>query len=274
MGMLMEISEARQLAPDELEIGDEHVALAEAEADAAEQRAAKMADSAIEGGKGAPAASAVVEAHATAEIIRQRAGRIRDKADRAAAANRLLSLAAVGADVEQIHADAAQPDAGMVAALTAITNGYATLRQLADAHNARVRAAVDRARELSAEPAAPSGPRASSAHVTVHTGQRTIQSGSAVVRQVDKSTIDDAVELAVKGDADAAVRRLSAARTVAPPLRHDHYVVGANGGINGHDDPLPRDWVKQIKAGKMHELNDGEVEAFLEGRYHGYQARA
>jgi hypothetical protein len=271
---LMTIAEARELAPGELEIGDEHVARAEAEADAAEQRAAEMADSAIEGGKQAPAATAVVEAHATAEIIRQRAARIRDKADRAAAANRLLALEAVGRDVEAIHAAAAQPDAGMVAALTAITNAYATLSQLAEAHNTRVRAAVQQARELGAERAAPSGPRASSAHVTVHQGNRKVQSGGNIVQLVDRRTIDDAVELAIKGDIDAGVRRLSAAHTVAPPVPAERYFIGPNGIVDPVNEQS-RELAKQIANGTVRILTAEERAAYLDGRLHGgHQAQA
>lgn len=273
MTLPMGISEARQLSADELAINDKTVAQAEAEANDAQKLLEALERQAVESTKfDKSKAAPVVEARQIAEFHRARADRTRVLADRAAAANRLLALADLGSSVEQIHADASTPTAGMIAALTAITSAYATLRQLTDAHNGKVKDAVDLARALDAERAAPSGPRASSAHVTVHQGNRKVQSGSRIVQLVDRRAIDDAVELAVKGDTDAAVRRLSAAHTVAPPHRHDHYVVGTAGGINGHDDPLPREWAKQIKAGKMHELDDGEVQAFLEGRYHGYQA--
>lgn len=277
MPVPMTISEARQMQADDVALDEAAVRQAEAEATEAEENAAVLERSAVEGGKGSAAPAAVVEQRAVAEFARSRARRIRQRADRAKAARRVLALADVGNDVGQIHADASTPDAGMIAALTAISNGYATLSQLADAHNARVRAAINRARELGAEPAAPSGPRASSAHVTVHTGHRQIQSGSAVVQQVDKRTIDDAVELAIKGDTDAAVRRLSAAHTIAQPTPRDHYAIVANGTVHSWDngdDPARNPIPRLVARGEARELDPDEVTAYLAGRLHGHQAQA
>jgi hypothetical protein len=266
----MGITEARTLTPEELAVDDKAVTEAETTATDAAELLASLERQAVESPKLDKAKAApVVEARQIAEFHRARADRTRILADRAAAAHRLLALADVGKDVEAIHASAAQPDAGMVAALQAITDAYATLWQLADAHNGKVRATVDRARELGAEKAAPNGPRASSAHVTVHTGNRKIQSGSTIVQQVDKRTMDDAVELAIKGDTDAAVRRLNAAHTVAPPKAADRYWFGANGMVNPFNDQDT--YLATLAAKKkIHFLTDEERAAYLDGRLHGH----
>lgn len=275
MPVAMTISEARQMQADDIAVDDDAVTQAEAEATEAEQAAATLERSAVAGGKGSAAPAAVIEQRAVAEFARSRALRVREAADRADAARRLLALASIGETVEQIHADAAQPDAGMVAALEQITDSYATLRQLADAHNGKVTDCIGLARVLAAEPAAPSGPRASSAHVTVHRGNRKIQSGSTVVQVVDAATVDAAVALALKGDPDAAVRRLAAAHTVAAPKRLDHYCVAANGTVHGWDDGNPKNHMPRLVArGEARELTPGEVEAHLDGRFDGHQAQA
>jgi hypothetical protein len=274
---MMTISEARAMQADDVALTEDDVARLEDQAAEAEENAAVLERSAVEGGKGSAAPGAVVEARAVAEFARQRAGRMRASADRAEAARRLLALEAVGKTVEQIHLEAAQPDAGMVAALTAITSAYATLRQLADAHNGKIRDAVDLARSLGAEPAAPNGPRASSAHIVAHRGNRKIQSGSVTVQMVDKRTIDEAVELAVKGKPDDAVRRLNAAHTIAAPKRRDHYYLQPNGLVQGQDDadtasPKTINFPARAAKGEVRELSPDEVEAYLQGRLHGHQA--
>lgn len=274
MPLPMTIHEAKALAAADLAVDDGSVADAEAEAAEAAQLVEALDRQAVESAtvpKATPGQA--LEARQLLDFARKRLDRTRQRADQAKAAQRLLALEAVGRDVEQIHADAVQTDAGMVAAMTAITNGYATLARLADAHNARVRATIARARELGAEPAAPSGPRASSAHVTVHTASRHIQSGSAVVQQVDKRTIDDAVELAIRGDTDAAVRRLHAAHTVAPPKHADRYWRLRNGLIEPFNDQDPNR-VRQAAKGEIDFLTDDERAAYLDGRLHGHQAQA
>lgn len=274
MPVAMTIHEAQQMQADDVALDDATVRQAEAEATEAEEAAATLERSAVEGGKGSAAPAAVIEQRAVAEFARTRAGRIRAAANRAKAARRVLALADVGQDVEQIHADASTLDAGMVAALQQIAASYAVLRQLADAHSARVTAAIARARELGAEPAAPSGPRASSAYVTVHTGQRKIQSGNAIVQGVDKRTVDEAVELATKGDADAAVRRLSAAHTIAPPERADYYYLAPNGVVHGLADNITGQQIaKQAAKGVGRFLDDDEIEAYLAGRFDGHPAK-
>ena len=276
MALPMGITEARTLTPDELAVDDKAVTEAETTARDAAELLASLERQAVESPKLDKAKAApVVEARQIAEFHRARADRTRVLADRAAAAHRLLALADVGKDVEAIHASAAQPDAGMVAALTAITDAYATLQQLADAHNGKVRDAVDFARRLSAEPAAPSGsPRASSAHVVAHRGWRKIQSGNAVVQMVDKATIDAAVELAIKGDTDAAVRRLAAAHTVAPPERADYYYLAPNGVVHGVSDNITGQHIaKKVANGEGRFLGDDEIEAYLAGRFDGHQAK-
>jgi hypothetical protein len=274
MSLPMTIHEARAMQEADVALDDAAVRQAEADATEAEEAAATLERSAVEGGQGSAAPAAVVEQRAVAEFARKRAGRIRAAANRAKAARRVLALADVGKDVEQIHADASQADAGMIAAMNQISGGYAMLRQLADAHSARVTAAIERARELGAEPAAPSGPRASSAHVTVHTGLRKIQSGNMTVQRVDKSTVDEAVELALKGKPDDAVRRLSAAHTVAPPPRADFYYLAPNGIVHGLSDNVTgQQMAKKAANGDGRLLGDDEIEAYLAGRFDGHQAK-
>lgn len=281
MAMPMTIHEARQLQEADLAVGDDAIRQAQDEADEAAQLVAAIERQAVESAAVPKASgSQAAEADQLAYFAAKRLERTQQLADRAKAARRLLDLEQVGKDVEQIHAAAAKPGDSMVAALQQIAAAAQTLRQLAAAHNTKVSAAISSANALGAEPAAPAGPRASSAHVAVHTGQRRIQSGSAVVQPVDKRTIDEAVEIAVKGDTDAAVRRLSAAHTVAQAKRFDHYYIGGNGLVQGQDDGQRRDggsinpWPAKVARREARELSPAEVDAYMDGRFDGHQGTA
>lgn len=275
MPLPMTISDARALQDADLDVGDEAIATAEAEAREAAELVAALERAAIESDKKPTSGAAAAEAKQLADFAAKRLQRTRDRADQAKAARRLLALEAVGNDVDQIHASAAQPDAGMVAAMKQIADAHATLQRLAAAHNDSVREVITRARELGAEPAAPSGPRASSAHVMVARGSRKIQSGNAIVQMVDKRTMADAVEFAIKGDTDAAVRRLSAAHTVAAPVPADRYYVLGNGGVHAAPpDPWDRNFTKKVASGEARILTADERGAWLDGRFDGHQTAA
>jgi hypothetical protein len=267
----MTIDEARQLAAADLAVDDASIADAEAEATEAASLVEALERQAVESDKVPKATAAqALEAKQLADFARKRLERTRYRADQAAAAKRLLALDAVSRDVEQIHAGALQPDAGMLAALQQIAVGHGALKRLVEAHNGNVRATIDRAKELGAEPPAPNGPRASSAHVTAKS--RVIQSGNTVVQVVDSKTVAAAVALALKGDTDAALRTVHAAHTVAPPVPADLYWVGANGIVNpfnGQDAYL----LARARKGEIRFLDDDERAAYLDGRLHGHQAQ-
>lgn len=270
----MTLAEAKQLAADDLELSDEHVAQAQAEAAEAEQAAADLEASAVEGGKTAAAPSKVVEAKALADFARQRAGRIRERADRAAAARRLLQLEQVGKDVEALAASASRPGESIEAAVAKIAEGRAELLKLCAGHDAQVLALIARARQLDVEQPAPSGPRASSAHVAIVgngiTSTSGIQSGTATVRRTDEKTARAAAALAADGKPEQAIAQLQAARYVKPPERAPYYFLGTNGQVHGVDNP--KIFAYQLSHGQARELTPDEVDAYLDGRFDGHQA--
>lgn len=272
---VMGIAEAKAMAPADLEIGPEHVARARAEAVAAEKRAAELADAAIEGGKDAPAASEVVDAHATADLVRQRADRIRQRAATAKAARRLLDLEALGQDVEQLADAVSKPDTSIEALIQRIAGDVAELTTRCQDHDTAVLALVARARQLGAEKAGPLGPLATSAHVAVVgngiNGRTGIQSGSAAVLRIEKSHVGEAVEAAVTGNPTRAVRILAGAKTTAKPKQAAHYFMGTGGHVVTSDHPIPAAFAEQIRQGILRELSADEVEAHLNGRLHGHQ---
>lgn len=274
MPVPMTLAEAKTV---DLDVGEDAVATAEAEAQEAADLVAALERAAIEGKDKPKNAAAATEAKQLHEFAVKRAARTRDLADQARAARRLLDLEQVGKQVEQIAAAASAPDAGMAAALRQIADGWTKLQQLGGDHDAKVGDAITAARQLGVEPAAPNGPRASSAHVAIVGGSRLegpagIQSGNAIVGKIGDKVLAEAAQLAAKGDADSALKRLQAARYAQPPERQPHYFLGANGLVHGVDNPdMFRD---QLRKGEMRELDDAEVDAYLDGRFHGRQPQA
>lgn len=280
MPLAMTIADARRLQEADLAVDDDAVAQAEQEAADAARLLDSLERQAVEADKAPKSGAAVLEQRQLAEFARKRADRTRQRAEQAKAARRLFDLAQVGKDVEAIAAAAATPGQSITAAVQKIADGQAELIRLCADHDQKVKAVMDRAQALNAEPPAPNGPRASSAHVTVlRPGPGTaagIQSGSAVVRTVGKKAAAEAAQLAASGDADGALRRLHAARHVDPPKRADRYYLTANGRVEGisGDTPTARNMAANAAKGEMRELAPDEVDAYIDGRFHGHQGQA
>jgi hypothetical protein len=280
MSVTMTIHEARQMQADDVALDDDAVRQAEAEATEAEEAAATLERSAVEGGKGSAAPAAVVEQRAVAEFARTRAHRIRQRADRAKAARRVLALADVGKDVEQVAAAASAPSASIAAAVQKIADGRDELMRLAAEHDAKVAALMTRAKALGVEPPMPGslGPRASSAHValarsSIVTGPGGIQSGNAIVGLIGTQKAAEAAQLAASGDGAKALRTLGAAQHVKPPKHADRYWRLANGLVEPFNDQDPHR-VRQAAEGEIDFLTDDERAAYLDGRFDGHRAIA
>lgn len=279
MPVAMTISEARQMQADDVALDDAAVRQAEAEATEAEQAAATLERSAIEGGKGSAAPAAVVEQRAIAEFARSRARRIRQRADRAKAARRVLALADVGQDVETVAAEASKPSESIAAAVQKIADGHAELMRLAAEHDAKVSALITRAKALGVEPPVPGGGgRASSAHValarsSIVTGPGGIQSGNAIVGLIGTQKAAEAAQLAASGDGAKALRTLGAAQHVKPPKAADRYWIGGNGLVNPFNDQDP-ELARRAAKGEIRFLTDDERTAYIDGRFDGHRAIA
>jgi hypothetical protein len=273
MPVAMTLEEARTVP----QVTDDDVATLEAEAAEAEDAAATLERSAVDGAKGSAAPGAVVEARAVAEFARKRATAARARADRATAARRLIALGVVAADTEALAARATDDKAGFDAAMRKVADGVAEARALAAGHDEQVAELARRAAGLGVEPAAPAGPRASSAHVAVSrthmvAGHAVVRSGATVVQQIGPR-VDEAIALAAGGDPGRAAGYLAAARTEAAPHRHDRYYVGGGGAIHGADDGTTHGELcaRQAAKGEMRELTSDEVTAYLAGRFDGHQ---
>jgi hypothetical protein len=275
----MEIAEARTLTPDELAVDDKAVNEAEATArDAAELHAALKRQVVEAGTFDKSKAVPVLEAAQIAEFHADRADRIRGERDRAVAGQRLQALDAVAGDVKKTHDAVSAPDAAMAEGLKMMAEGGAMVDRAVGVHNTGTSGLIGRARELGAEPPAPSGPRASSAHVAVK--RDSIQAGNMVIQMVAATTVAAAKEMAIKGDAVGALARLHAAQTVAPPRRADHYYVTGGGMVHAQDDGQRRDgsqintWPAKVAKGEARELDPHEVELHLDGRFDGHTVQA
>ena len=276
MAPAMTINEAKAMQAGDVALDDDAVDQAERDAQEAEEAAATLERSAVAGGTGSAAPAAVLEQRAVAEFARKRAGRIRAAANRAKAARRLLALADVGQDAEQLAAAVSKPDASIEALVQRIAADAAELAARCQDHDAAVLALVARARQLGAEKPGPLGALATSAHVAIVgngiSGRTGIQSGAATVLRIDKSNVSEAVQAAVTGDPDRAIRILAGAKIAATPQQAPHYFMGTGGHVVTSDHPIPAALVTQLRAGTLRELGDDEVQAHLNGRLHGHQA--
>lgn len=278
MALPMGIAEARALTKADLDVGDDAIAIAEAEAQEAADLVAALERAAIEGDKKPTNGAAAAEAKQLADFAVKRSARTRALADRAKAARRLLDLEQVGADVARIAADAAKPSQSIAAAIQQIADGRADLMRLCAEHDGQVIALINRASALGVEKPAPNGPRASSAHVAILgngiTSRSGIQSGAAAVRRTDAKTAAEAAQLAASGKPEGALTELQAARTVPAPQRYDRYYQLANGRVEGitGDTPTARSMAAQAAKGEIRELAPDEVAAYLEGRFDGHRS--
>lgn len=208
----MGITEAKAMAPADLEYTEDHVQRAHAEADKAYQHAVELSDRAIEGGKGAPAATEVLAAHADADLARKRAERVSQRADRAKAAKRLLDLEALRADIDAFAVRAAAGD-GITAALAKVTAAREEFLGKCAAHNAELAALRQRATALNAENLPLNG-ELSAASAYVHHAFGGLRTASAQVHPLDQRTARHAAQLAGNGDQRGALLALGTAAEI------------------------------------------------------------
>lgn len=194
---------------------DATVLKAEQDAQAADEAAATLENSAIEGGKGSAAPAAVVEQRAVAEFARQRATRMRDRADKAKEARRLLQLEQVGKDAEAFAATTVASDSPVRAAVLKIAAAREELFAAAEEHNAKVRELANRGHALGATPQPNNGVlRADSAYVHIGFGGG-IRTRGAAVHTVDVQQAHRAATLAASGQSDSLPTALGAIGTLA-----------------------------------------------------------
>lgn len=192
----MTIEQARET---DLAHDDARVAKAEAEAAEAEQAAATLANSAIEGGKGSAAPSAAIEQRAVAEFTRERAVRLRERADQAREAKRLLDLDQVGQDANALAAAASKSDAAVKAAVSKIAEAREELLQACEDHNRQVDVLRNRINALGGEPQPNNGRLlATSAYVHVAHGS-SVRTRAAAVHRVDMTRMLLAATQAASG---------------------------------------------------------------------------
>lgn len=240
-------------------VSGEDAAVAAAEAEAAERTAGELEHQAFNDAGIDP--TRVLAAKEASRFARMRAALVRRRAERAAQAARLLALAEVGTDVDKVAAAASGPDAALAKAAQAIAQACGRLRELTAAHDRQVRDLVARARELHAEPPAPSGPRASSAHVTVAPGGESVTHGCTKVRIVGAVTTD-AIAAAVAGDPDKAVQLVAAVHEQAVPTRPPHHYIRGDGRVFATSKP--DDYA--VRTGALRPMTPAEVDRYYEGR--------
>lgn len=205
----MQLDEARQV---DVNVTAADVRRAEREATEAEELAAELERQAVE--DGTATAAQVVEARELGRFAKARIELTRKRAERAAAARRLLALEQVGADIDNL----AEADAGAVGTIAAAVRRYAeagaALLELTSAHDRAVDDLIKRARDLNAgEPGGGiSVAGSASAHVTLDLGspwrRRGIRHHDVKVRAVG-SEVTEAMQVALAGDVDSAVKLLT-----------------------------------------------------------------
>lgn len=208
----MTIEQARET---DLAHDDATVLQAEQAAHEAEQAAAQLENSAVEGGKGSAEPGAVVEQRAVAEFARARAARMRERADQAAAAKRLLDLDQLGKDAEAFAATVVATDSPVRAAVLKIAKAREELLAAVEAHNAKVRELANRGHALGATPQPLNGVlQADSSYVHIGFGGG-LRTRSAAVHTVAMQQAHYAAELAVSGQPDSLPTALSAVSPLA-----------------------------------------------------------
>ena len=249
------------------QVTDEDVRLAEAEAAEVAELARELDRRAIEDPK-PPKPGEVIEQRALASFAARRAQRTRMLADKAKSANRLLALDQVGQDVIALAAEAGKPKAGIIAAVSTLATAAAALQEICRQHDDKVRSLIDRATALDVEPAAPHGPRATSAHVALASrrshGTAGIAAGRTAVRFVGQN-VADALQLAIKGDADGALARIAAVHQQPLPRRADRYYRSPS-GIVSQSGPESTEFAQQVRKRIMTRMSDDEVDRYLDGR--------
>jgi len=184
----------------------------------------------------------------------------RRKAEQAQAAARLEGLAEIGAQVDQL----ASPEtaARIAAAVRDVADACRRARALVAEYDAGVAELVAAAKDLRAEPAAPAGPRESSAYVAV-------DRHSVTHKRIRVAPLagraEEALGLALSGDAERAVAEITTGIAVKEPRRPDHVLRSGSGGLFPMDDPLNDGILSQLRTGDLVELSDYDVDRYMRG---------
>ncbi|MGI8452145.1 MAG: hypothetical protein ACR2MP_34160 [Streptosporangiaceae bacterium] len=181
------------------------------------------------------------------------------KAERERAAARLAGLGEIG---RQVDAAAAAAPHDLPAALIVLAAAAATVRDLAGQWDGLVAELSAAAADLGAEPAAPAGPRKSSAFVTV--ARMSIVHKLTELQPVGPK-IDQAIQHALRGDTEAAAAAAVQVVTRAEPQRMDHHFWSPNGTVMAMTDPLPPGIAVQVRAGELRPLTAIKVDRYRAG---------
>lgn len=190
----------------------------------------------------------------------------RQKAEQERREARLNGLAAIGAQVDELaRAEHAERLADALRTAAAACN---QVLALAAAHDADVAALVATATDFRAEPAAPAGPRGTSAYVAVKGA--TITHGRTTVSPLG-NRIRAALGYAVSGDVDRAVAEVQSVTAAPEPKRPDHLLRNLRSGmlvaITGELNDGMKAQLKTTnpRSGELVELDEHDVEKYMRG---------
>jgi hypothetical protein len=178
---------------------------------------------------------------------------------------RMAGLEKIGAEVDKLAITASGKESQLAAALAEVTAASTRVRQLAGEHDQAVKDLVEAARDLQAEPMAPSGPRPTSAFVAVQ-GSSTIIHKRARVALIG-GKIEGALQQALAGAPAAAATDINPVVGMPEPKRSQYYFRASNGTIHTFDDITKTNQGvrEQVKSGALQPLSESEIQAYLEG---------
>jgi hypothetical protein len=214
-------------------------AVAEAYRAAAEaQREAELAERAAVHDLAEPDAAAVITAREKSRIAGLRADAARTRQAETDAAERLASLEALGADIDEVAAAAAGEGTDQLAGLlVTVAEAAETVRTAARQHNVQVAALAARATDLRTEQTDQDGPRPSSGYVS-HIQRGQIRHRGTEVRSVPATEVARAIEAAADGDMATAAALVTTVREHQPrKMNHTYMIITSGELIHSHGDP-------------------------------------
>ena len=189
----------------------------------------------------------------TAEGARQKAEQRRREA-------RLSGLAAIGEKIDELaRAEHAEQLADALRAAAAACN---EVLALAAAHDADVAALVAAATDLRAEPAAPGGPRSTSAYIAVK-GTSIVHKGVMVSPLGDR--IHAALGYAINGDPGRAAAAMQAVTQAREANRPDHLLRNPGGALFPIQGPLSDAMSSQVRTGSLAKLSEHDIDLYMAG---------
>jgi vacuolar-type H+-ATPase subunit E/Vma4 len=184
----------------------------------------------------------------------------RQKAERERREARLTGLTAVGDQVDELaRGDNAER---LMDALRAAAAACARVGAIAASHDADVAALVAVASDLGAEPAAPGGPRSTSAYIAVK--------GTAIVHKgVTVSPIGDRIRAAlgwaIGGNLRMAAAEVQTVTRTRDPQRPDHLLRNPAGMLFPIHGPLNDGMSSQVRTGSLAKLSEHEIDLYMKG---------